>query len=87
MRVIDFYSENCGPCRLMSGVIDELSAELQDVYFEKVSLTTFPDKIQEYSIRTVPSFVVTNDNGATLGVKAGACSKQVLRDFINQFKE
>ena len=53
--VVDFFATWCGPCKMLSPVIDELSGELENVNFVKVDIDQSMDLAQKFKIVSVPT--------------------------------
>jgi len=78
--LIDFYADWCGPCKMMSPIIDKIAEELNDtVKVGKVNVDENQDLAMEYGIMSIPTIVI---------IKNGEVSKTIvgLRD-INEIKE
>ena len=56
--VVDFFATWCGPCKMLSPVIDELSGELENVNFVKVDIDQSMDLAQKFKIVSVPTLKV-----------------------------
>ena len=70
--VVDFFATWCGPCKMLSPVIDELSGELENVNFVKVDIDQSMDLAQKFKIVSVPTLKVFKNGKITLessGVK------------------
>ena len=60
--LVDFWSPNCGPCRLQEAVLKELDAEAQGQYqVVKVNVWDEPDLATRFRVSAVPTLVVFND--------------------------
>ena len=81
--VIDFWAEWCGPCRMMSPTFKDLSEEMPNVKFVKVNVEDSNDLAQQYSINSIPCFVVCKA-GDVLGYTVGAKGKGEIRAFIEK---
>lgn len=55
--VVDFYANWCGPCKVMSPIIEQLSRELTNVKFVKVNVDSSPDLMNRYNIGSIPTFL------------------------------
>ena len=61
--LVDFYSENCGPCRMLGPVIGELAEKYKGLANVcKVSLDAAPEMAEPYSINAIPA-VIFFENG------------------------
>ena len=60
--IIDFYAEWCGPCKMMSPVIDKIAEELGDtVKVGKVNSDENPELVERFEIMSIPTiFIIKN---------------------------
>ena len=56
--LVDFWADWCGPCKMLSPVIDKLAEELEDVKVCKVNVDTEPTISIEYNIMSIPTLIV-----------------------------
>ena len=71
--LIDFYADWCGPCKMMSPIIDEISEENQEVKVCKVNVDENPDLAERYAVMSIPTIMVIEGGEIKqtfLGVKA-----------------
>jgi len=63
VTVLDFWAEWCGPCRMLSPIIDQLSAdnEGKDVSIIKVNVDKNQDLAAKFGVRGIPTVVVLKD--------------------------
>jgi thioredoxin 1 len=81
MVLVDFHAEWCGPCKATEPIIEELSNEMKDIKFVKVDVDANQDLASEYSIFSIPSFLIFN-NGQVIGQFVGAQSKEGFKSEI-----
>jgi len=82
--VIDFWAEWCGPCRMVSPIIDELADEYADqVIVGKVDTESNDDITSKYGIRNIPTILFIK-NGEVVDKQVGATQKSVLVEKINK---
>lgn len=82
--VIDFWAEWCGPCRMVSPIIDELADEYADqVIIGKVDTESNDDITSKYGIRNIPTILFIK-NGEVIDKQVGATQKSVLVEKINK---
>ena len=60
--LIDFYADWCGPCKMMSPVIDKIAEEQGDnVKVGKINVDENQDLAMEYNVMTIPTIMIIND--------------------------
>lgn len=79
--VVDFFATWCGPCKMLSPVIDELSGELENVNFVKVDIDQSMDLAQKFKIVSVPTLKVFK-NGKEVDTLMGFMPKEVLKSKV-----
>lgn len=79
--VVDFFATWCGPCKMLSPVIDELSGELENVNFVKVDIDQSMDLAQKFKIVSVPTLKVFK-NGEEVDTLMGFMPKDVLKSKV-----
>ena len=76
--LIDFYADWCGPCRMMSPIIDEIANERSDILVAKVNVDDSPELASAFGVVSIPMLAVVKD-GAIVNKSVGARPKaQVL---------
>ncbi len=74
--LIDFWAEWCGPCRMVSPVLDDIS-ESTGLLVGKLNIDENPEKTQEYSVHSIPTMVLFV-NGTPVHTVLGAKPKHLL---------
>jgi thioredoxin 1 len=73
--LVDFWSEYCGPCKMLAPVLDELATELGDAaVIAKVDVMAERDLAMKYGVRAVPTLLFLKD-GEVKETKVGMMSK------------
>ena len=79
--VIDCFATWCGPCRMLSPVLDSISEELKDVTFVKIDVDNAEKITTEYQIMSIPTLLIFED-GKLKEKVVGLKSKTELIDLI-----
>ena len=79
--LIDFYAEWCGPCRMVSPVIEEIAGERSDVVVGKVNVDSEPELAREFSVYSIPTLVVLRD-GREVSRRVGVGSKDQILEML-----
>ena len=80
--LVDFWAEWCGPCRMISPIIEQLSEEYEGkVLVGKVDVDANPEVSMKYGIRSIPTVLILRD-GQIVDKQVGATTKKVLTDKI-----
>lgn len=81
--LVDFWAEWCGPCKMLTPILEEISQELnQKVQVAKVNLDENQDLAMKYSIRSIPTLLLFS-NGELVDTKVGLIPKNDLVDWLN----
>ena len=81
--LLDFYATWCGPCKMISPIIDELSEEMTDVRFFKLDVDENPDVPGAFGIMSIPTILVFN-NGILVNKVVGFLPKAALKTEIEK---
>ncbi len=80
--VIDFWATWCGPCRMLSPVVDEISDERNDILFCKVNVDEEKELAEKYEVMSIPLLVYI-EKGETVKTSLGYKPKEDVLDFID----
>ena len=75
--IVDCYADWCGPCRMLSPVIDEVSNELTDCDFYKLNVDMENEVPKKYGIMSIPTILIF-ENGELKEQLVGFRSKDEL---------
>ena len=72
--LLDFWAEWCGPCRMVSPVVDEISEERSDIKVGKINVDEQQELAAKFGIMSIPTLVVMKD-GKIVNQSVGAGPK------------
>ena len=75
--LIDFWAEWCGPCRMLSPVVDEIANEQTDVKVCKVNVDNEPELATQFGVMSIPTLVVIKD-GEVVNQSVGVQHKESI---------
>ena len=79
--LLDFWASWCGPCRMLSPVVDEVAEERTDVKVGKVNVDEQPELAEQFKVMTIPSlFVFQNGEHGEAIIAPG--SKAQIEEFM-----
>jgi thioredoxin 1 len=81
--LIDFWAEWCGPCKMLSPILDEISKET-GLLVGKLNVDDNPVKMEEYSIRSIPTMVLFK-SGQPVKTITGAMPKHLLLKELSEW--
>lgn len=81
--LIDFYADWCGPCKMMSPVIDEIANEVsENVKVCKLNVDEAQDIAIQYNVMSIPTLVIIKD-GNVVDTLVGLRAKSEVLESIN----
>ena len=76
--LLDFWASWCGPCRMVSPIVDEIAAERSDIKVGKINVDEQPELAVQFGVMSIPTLVVMK-NGKVVNQAVGARPKaQIL---------
>ena len=84
VSVLDFWAEWCGPCRMISPIIEKLAVEYDGkALIGKVNVDHNPDVAMKYGVRSIPTIVILKD-GEEVKRHVGYTSQDNLAKLIDE---
>ena len=81
--LLDYWAEWCGPCKMLSPILDEIAAEYAGrLKVAKMNIDDNQNTPSNYGVRGIPTLMIFK-NGAVEATKDGAMSKSQLSSFID----
>lgn len=72
--LLDFYADWCGPCRMVSPIVEEIAEEHPQYLVGKIDVDKEPELAQQFNVLSIPTLVVIK-NGELISQSAGARPK------------
>ncbi|WP_243342662.1 thioredoxin family protein [Anaerococcus sp. AGMB09787] len=83
VSLVDFYSKTCGPCKMLSFVLNDISKNNEGLNIVKVDFEANPDLIKEYNVEGYPTIVLFKD-GQEVNRRGGLQQKPVIENMIKE---
>lgn len=79
--LIDFFAEWCGPCRMVSPIVDQIAEENPQYLVAKVNVDNEPELAQAFQVSSIPMLVVMK-NGKIVNQSVGAKPKAQILEML-----
>ena len=80
--LIDFWAEWCGPCKMVSPIVDEIASERPDeLKVVKLNVDENPGTAREYGIMSIPTLLVIKDGEPDKHIVGAKGKQQLLADL------
>ena len=81
--LLDFWASWCGPCRMVSPLVDEIADEHPEFTVGKVNVDEQPELAAQFNVMSIPSLFVLK-NGKIVNQAMGASPKQQILAMMNK---
>lgn len=78
--LVDFYANWCGPCKMLSPIVDEVAKDIDVV---KINIDENMELSRTYKVMSIPCLMLFK-NGELVNRSVGLISKSELEEFINK---
>ncbi len=75
--LLDFYADWCGPCRIVSPLVDEIANEHPNIKVGKINVDNNPELAEQFGVMSIPTLVVVKD-GQVVNQAVGARPKEQI---------
>ena len=82
--LVDFWAEWCGPCKMISPILEEIATENDGISIAKVNVDDSPDVARRFEVMSIPTLIMFKD-GAPAKRLVGAKPKAKLLEEISEF--
>lgn len=79
--LLDFWASWCGPCRMLSPIVDEIAAERTEIKVGKISVDEQPELASQFGVMSIPTLMVFRD-GAAAGTSVGVVPKAKILSML-----
>lgn len=80
--LLDFYADWCGPCRMVSPIVDEIADENPQFFVGKINVDGEPELAQAFGVESIPTLVAIK-NGKAVNRLIGVHSKEDIIELLN----
>lgn len=80
--LLDFWASWCGPCRMVSPLVDEIAEEVTHSKVGKVNVDEQPELAAAFKVMSIPTLAVIKD-GQVVQTSVGAKPKEAILAMLN----
>lgn len=78
MKFYKFYADWCGPCRILTTMLNKAQIE-----YEPINVDNNEELVNKYDIKTIPVFMAVKDDGTEIDRFVGVKSADAIKQWIN----
>lgn len=79
--LVDFFADWCGPCKMLSPIVDEVAEENHGIKVCKINVDDEPELAMRYNVMSIPTLVVI-ENGEEVNKSVGLVSKDEILNLV-----
>jgi thioredoxin 1 len=79
--LLDFWASWCGPCRMLSPILDQVAAEHSEIKLGKINVDEQPELAQQFDVMSIPTLVVYK-NGQKVNEAVGLMPKEQVESLL-----
>ena len=80
--LVDFYADWCGPCRMVSPVVDEIAEERRDITVGKVNVDDENALAMKYGVMSIPTLIVFKDGKEAARIVGARPKADILAELV-----
>jgi len=86
LEVKKFYAEWCGPCKMLTPIMEQVQEKFSDISFESINIDSQFEVAQKYYVRSVPTVIIEKD-GKEVHRFAGLQSEMAYSNALTELKQ
>lgn len=84
MKTVYYFTADwCGPCKKMRPIVEDLNREQTIAKFQMIDADDNTDLVLKFEIRSIPTFILLDNDGNEASRIVGSHTRKELEDFIN----
>ena len=83
MVLVDFYADWCGPCKMLSPILQDLASDRSSVEIVKIDVDSNPNLAKRYGVMSIPTMLLFK-NGSLVSQKNGFMPKEEISSWIEE---
>ena len=80
--LVDFYADWCGPCRMVSPIVDEIAEERSDITVGKVNVDDESALAMKYGVMSIPTLIVFQDGQEKTRIVGARPKAAILAELV-----
>ena len=80
--LVDFYADWCGPCRMVSPIVDEIAEERSDITVGKVNVDDESALAMKYGVMSIPTLIVFKDGNEQTRIVGARPKVAILEELV-----
>ena len=80
--LVDFYADWCGPCRMVSPIVDEIAEERRDITVGKVNVDDENALAMKYGVMSIPTLIVFKDGKEKARIVGARPKDTILAELV-----
>ena len=80
--LVDFYADWCGPCRIVSPIVDEIAEERRDITVGKVNVDDENSLAMKYGVMSIPTLIVFKDGQEKTRIVGARPKAAILAELV-----
>ena len=80
--LVDFYADWCGPCRMVSPIVDEIAEERNDITVGKVNVDDENALAMKYGVMSIPTLIVFQDGQEKARIVGARPKADILVELV-----